>query len=138
MHRQNRGLTLMEILVSLVILSLVMVSLGNLFVGAKRLFLHSRSRVVGAEVGRRMMDPFQMHVRQNPSTPVANDGWGQINNWLRNVAGTWNGAALNGGNGIVYQPQYAVTNVVVTNPGTGQTETLRRVVLTIQWNEPNP
>ena len=61
----KKGLSLVEILVSLVIMGLVMVGLVNIFISGKRWTLHSRSRITAGELGRYFLDPLQMDVRQD-------------------------------------------------------------------------
>jgi Tfp pilus assembly protein PilV len=113
--RSSKGLTLMEIIIATLIFALVMAGLVNLFMAAKRLTLHARSRMQASELGKQFLDPLQMQVRQ--------DQWGA------NCLGTgvcapavWVLAP------ITYNAAYVVTGVAGT--------TLRRVDVTINWNEP--
>ena len=79
----KKGLSLIEILVSCVILALVLTGLVNIFIAGKRHVLHSRSRMTAVELGRFFLDPLQMHARQGESVPGAQDDWDQPNNNLR-------------------------------------------------------
>lgn len=76
---RKRALTLIEVLVSVVILALVMAGMTNLFISGKRYVLHSRARMTGGELGKFFLDPLQMAVRQdtwiNPNNPLANGIW---------------------------------------------------------------
>jgi Tfp pilus assembly protein PilV len=75
---RQKALTLMEILVSLVVLALVFLGLLNLFISGRKYLQHSQSRMVGSEFGKASLDPLQMEVRQDTwasnslgiSTPV--------------------------------------------------------------------
>ncbi len=113
------GVTLIEIIVSTLIMSLVMVGLANLYVVAKRYILHSRSRMAGGELGKYFLDPLQMHVRQ--------DNWNQANNSLSVGSYTGTNSTLDN---INYTPHYNITNITNTS--------LRRVRVNITWNETSP
>ena len=73
----KRALTILEILVSVIILSVVMVGITNLFISGKRLIIHSGSRMAGGEIGRLFLEPLNMAVRQGGT-----DGWSQSSNAL--------------------------------------------------------
>jgi Tfp pilus assembly protein PilV len=112
----QKALTLVEIVVALLILSLTMAGLVNIFIAGKRYILHSRSRMSGGELGKLFLDPLQMQVRQ--------DEWG--NNCLSAGIGCPGAESLQG---ITYTPTYQVNNVSGTN--------LRRVKVIINWQEPS-
>lgn len=126
----KKGLTLVEILVSSLILALIMIGLANLFVAGKRHILHSRSRMAGGELEKFFLEPLQMNVRQ--------DQWG--GNCLStngvNPPGCNTAAWIDPSSGIQYTPQYQIGGLLVDflNP-LGR---LRRVILTLNWNEPAP
>lgn len=61
----KKGFTLLEIIVSLVILSLTVAGLANIFVSGKKWLLHARSRMTAGELGKYFLDPLQMQVRQD-------------------------------------------------------------------------
>ncbi|KPK97392.1 MAG: hypothetical protein AMJ95_09345, partial [Omnitrophica WOR_2 bacterium SM23_72] len=63
--KERRGFTLMEALVSTVLISLVLVGLGNLFLGGKRWIGHRRYQITAAQVSKVFLDPLQMDVRQD-------------------------------------------------------------------------
>lgn len=116
----QKGLTLLEIIISTLILALVTGGLVNLFLAAKRHSLHSRSNIAGAELGRHFLDTLQSQVRQDQ----------------------WNTSCLGAGNciplvanvgGIQYSANYTITNVAL-----GNTTTVRRSRVTLNWNEPAP
>lgn len=111
----KKGLTLIEIIVSLVIMSITMAGLVNIFISARRHILHARTRMTGGELGKYFLDPLQMEVRQ--------DTWDNNNLSVR--------PPYNGTNQTIerinYRPIYNITNVTNT--------TLRKVVVDIVWNE---
>jgi Tfp pilus assembly protein PilV len=116
MHK--KALSLLEILIATMILSLVVIGLVNVFISGKRYVLHSRSRMTGAELGRYFIDPYQMQVNQGNWT----------NNCLSNST-----LCLNenmGLDGVTYNVSYSSSNV----PGT----TLRKLIANISWNEITP
>ena len=106
------GLTLLEILVSMVVFALIMGGLANLFISTKRLILRAGYQMSSAEIGKRFLDPLQLKVS----------------------ADTWNTNCLGQPNysdcppdevfgGITYHPTYQITNL----PGTN----LQKVVVTV-------
>ena len=76
--RKIAGLSLVEILVSMLVFSLVMSGLVNLFVSTRRITAHHRYRMTAAELGRYYLERLQMHVRQDwwdnpPNDPPFNN-----------------------------------------------------------------
>ena len=70
----KKALSLMEIIVSVTILTVVMAGLLNFFVSAKKHTAYSRSRVSAAELGKYFLDPLQMDVNWGkfyPQNPLA-------------------------------------------------------------------
>lgn len=59
------GFTLLEVLVSIIILVLCLTGMTSLFLSGKRLLFHAQYRTVGGELGRRFLDHLQMEVRQD-------------------------------------------------------------------------
>jgi len=124
----------MEVVVSLVIMSLVLVGLTNLFITGKRYIKHSRLRMTGGEIGKLFVDDFQRHVRQRESAPGNNDGWDQTANWLYIPpppidSWAWTAAIPTD----VYTPSYSVSRVF--DPSSGADLGLRRVTVDLEWNE---
>jgi Tfp pilus assembly protein PilW len=131
----KKGLSLLEILIAGVILTLVLAGLLNTFLAGKRWVLHNRLRMTGGELGKLFLDPLQGYVRQ--------DTWNQAGNSLNTVITYCDNDALHTQNpacppsadrtigGMEYSAQYNVTPHP-TNPN------IRKVVATIQWNEPQP
>ena len=61
----KKGLTMIEIMVSVIILALVVAGMANLFISGKRWVLISQTRMTTGELGRFFLDPLQMLVRQD-------------------------------------------------------------------------
>lgn len=68
------GLTLMEIIISTIILAVTLAGMTSLFVSSKKWLIHSHSKMAGAEIGRVFLNPLHMYVRQ--------DSWGDSDNAL--------------------------------------------------------
>ena len=128
------GVSLVEIIISMLILSLIMGGLANLFISTKRLTLHARSRMVGGELSRYFLNHLQLQVRQdtwNDSTNFLTQGEYKSSDDIpcsgystySNV--TW----LDEPNldGITYYPAQRVSVI----------DGLRKVRLTICWEEPS-
>lgn len=108
----KKALSLVEVLVSVMILALIMGGMANVFMTGKRFIFHSRARMAGGELGKFFLDPLQMDVR--------GDTWG--NNCLSAATGCPLAQTLSG---IIYTPVYEFSNVAGTS--------LRRVKVTISW-----
>ena len=133
---QKRSFTLVEIIVTTVILSLVMWGVLGLFIGGKRTIMHSRDRMTASEMGKIFLDPVQTHVRQ--------DTWDTANNSL--TLGTTYCDAVGGHAGsqnpfcpsvrevdsVNYTAQYDVYAVAGTN------NFLRQVKVQVNWTERSP
>lgn len=115
---RKKGFTLIEIIVSTVILALVIAGLTNIFVVGKRRIVFARSKMQTAELGRLFLDPLQNQVRQDE--------------WASNCLGSNTGCPTSPQNisGMNYAPTYNISNVSGTN--------LRRVTVIINWNETAP
>lgn len=111
-ERGRAGLTLMEIIVSMIIISLTILGLANLVVAGRRHIAHSRSRMVSSELGKYFVDPLANQVRQ--------DLWGST--CLSTGTGCPGGQNISG---ITYTPTYLIDDF----------NGMRRVRLTISWNE---
>jgi len=118
-----RGFTLLEIIVSTVILALVIAGMANIFVVGKRRIVSARSKIQGAELGRLFLDPLQGQVRQ--------DQWGS-NCLSNNTSCSQQPQPLDN---INYTPAYNISTISV---GVGNTLLLRKVKVTITWNETAP
>lgn len=124
---RREGATLLEVLVSVTLLALIMVGLLNVVVSGKRLLYHSRSRMGGGELGKVFLDILPQHVRE--------DQWNGSDynspNMLRLGTRSGTSQAISG---VSYSPTYNVVNV----PGDPTANRMRKVQLTITWNEPTP
>lgn len=75
---RSSGLTLVEIIISMVILALIMGGLANLFLAAKQYTLHSSFRMTAAELGRYYLERLHLHLSaetwdQSPVNPIPNN-----------------------------------------------------------------
>lgn len=136
---KNRGLSLLEILVSTILLALVVAALANIFIATKRLVMHTRSRAAAAELSRSYMDSLQMEISQlnwGVTTPSGN--------CLRMFAGrntaTWTDTTTN----TLYTPDYDANQDasididdmdIKPNPPNPPTDMICRVSLRIDWDE---
>jgi hypothetical protein len=62
-YSKRKSLSLLEILIAGIILTLVLVGLLNTFLAGKRWVLHNRLRMTGGELGKYFLDPLQNQVR---------------------------------------------------------------------------
>jgi len=117
-HRQaavnmnKRALTLLEIIISVVILALVMTGLVNVFVAARQFVQHSRNRMAAGEIGKRFIDPLQQYVRQDT--------------WSSNPLGT---NSLGNSTSGIYTASYAISS----HPSNAE---IKKVKATVTWSEP--
>ena len=119
-----RGLTLVEVIISTIILAITLAGMANLFISGKRWLMHSRSRVAGGEIGKLFLDPLSMQVQESD--------WDLGTNDLR-APRSWVGAPVTV-NQKLYTPTYTVSRVFNGPVDTG----LRRVEVTVSWPEVNP
>ena len=123
MLRAQKGFTLLEVLVSTIILSLIVGALASLYFGAKRWVLHSRMRMQATEVSTSYLDPLQRNVRQ--------DQWNPASNCLSTNGAAGCNAVVDTMEGVQYTPAYTIG----APPFGGNTKKVR---FTITWNEPIP
>ena len=119
---RKSGLSLLEIMISVLILAITLASLANVFVSGKRYILHARSRIRAAEMGKFFLEPLQMQVNQGA--------------WATNPLGQASGTPLSAGPGftldtIPYSGNYTISSVP-------NNTALRKVVLTVSWTENAP
>jgi hypothetical protein len=124
-YKDRIGLSLLEIIVALLILSLVMYGLTSLFIASKRFMYHSSSSVLSMEAGK--------YFFEDGGLAVTADNYSSGQNCL------YNDAACSGSdnvtyNGIRYNITYHTQNV--TN-STNANTTLRKVIINVTWNEPD-
>jgi Tfp pilus assembly protein PilV len=116
--KYSSGISMLEIIISMMILALVLVGLINVFVVSRGYMAHGRFRTSASQLATVFMDPLQNEVRQSD----------------------WNCATTNNlsvgekpGNavtidGVTYTPTYNITD---ESAGTA----LRRVRVNVTWNE---
>jgi prepilin-type N-terminal cleavage/methylation domain-containing protein len=72
---KNKGVTLLEVVIAMLILATIMAGFANVAVSGKRFVLHARNRGAGGNVGRMFLDPLALAVRQDTwadaSSPLA-------------------------------------------------------------------
>lgn len=114
----------MEILVSTVLVSVMLVGMINIFFAGRRYIQRSRLRMAGGELGRVFLEPLQNSVRQ--------DAWASGCLGSDGVLGC-PPVILSQGS-VTYTPDYTITTVQVGGVDT----TLKKVNLTIQYHENQP
>jgi hypothetical protein len=124
LYKDRIGLSLLEIIIALLILSLVMYGLTSLFIASKRFMYHSSSSVLSMEVGK--------YFFEDQGLVVTADNYTSGRNCL------YDDAACAGNdnvtyNGIRYNITYHTENV--TNSTNADT-TLRKVIINVTWVEP--
>jgi len=116
-RRKELGLTLIELIVSVVILALTLGGMVNLFGSAKRWIEDSQSRMTMAEVAKNVMGPLQMQVRE--------DQWSVGGNCLS--AGACPATTIT--------VQSKLYNVTYTITNDAPIANVNRVETTITWDE---
>ncbi|MFC1804235.1 prepilin-type N-terminal cleavage/methylation domain-containing protein [Candidatus Omnitrophota bacterium] len=119
----KRAVTLLEIIISMLILALLMAGLANIFISGKRYLLHTRARMTGGELGKSFLDPLQMDVRA--------DLWDQTCLGSNGMINCPDNTTING---IDYTRDYNITDVNNTNPEFS----LKKVLVRINWTEVGP
>lgn len=117
---KKKGFTLIEIIVSVMVLSLVLTGLAGIIISGKRWVLHSSARTAGTELGAAFLEPLMQGVRE--------DLWGST--CVSTADQTGCDTSTQNINGIPYTPSYDKSNVTGTD--------LRRVKITLVWTEPAP
>ena len=107
----NKAFSLLEIVISMVILALVMTGLVNVFVAGRKYIQHSRFRMSAGEIGSKFISPLQSYVRQDT--------------WSSNPFGTNSYPNLTSG---IYTASYTIS----THPSDAQ---IKKVVTKISWTE---
>lgn len=123
-YKNRTGLSLLEIIISLLILSLVMYGLTSLFVASKRMTYHSSSRVLSMDAAK--------YFFEDAGLAVTADNYTADQNCLYNDGSCVSNANITY-NGIRYNITYHTENV--TNSTSANT-TLRKVVINVTWDEP--
>ncbi|MFH1441886.1 MAG: prepilin-type N-terminal cleavage/methylation domain-containing protein [Candidatus Omnitrophota bacterium] len=137
--KRNQGVSLIEILVSCVIIALLVGGLGSIFVAGSRWITGIHSQSAAEEVGKLFLDPMQMHVRQSDwNTAGVNalalgishcdtDGTAPQNPLCQGAVPIINNARRQVGK-IDYNVEYNIQNSSLNN-------NVRRVRAIIRWQE---
>lgn len=144
MKNNKRGFTLLEIVISSIILAITSVGLAGICISGKKYIAHARARMAGGELGELFLNPLQSYVSQGERSILAFDGWDDVNNALRVTGGT-----LRYCDSVVTHTQqpfcppqadrtlagieYSATYQITAHPSTDK---IRKVVTTINWIEP--
>lgn len=116
----NRALSLLEILVSLIIVSAIILGIVGIFISGNKYVLHFQSRARVAELTKYFLDPLYKQVRQ--------DQWS--NNCLGAVVNCTN-QTVNSTQGM--ERSYNATYLV--NTSFANNSNLTKVVVYINWSE---
>jgi Tfp pilus assembly protein PilW len=116
--RDSAGLSLLEIIVSMMILAAALVGLINVFVMSNALLAHSRARVSASQLGTVFLEPLHSDVRLTDWNLSSNNLTVQTDVVKSPVAV----------NNIDITPKYTVAD----DPSGS---TIRRVSLNLTWNE---
>jgi prepilin-type N-terminal cleavage/methylation domain-containing protein len=115
----RKGMTLLEIIISMMILSLITVGIANVFLAAKKYVRFDRSRIVAAQLGRYYMDVLQLNVTAA--------------NW-RTASNNLTAQAYLDFNDTINRNMNYTINRTVDYPFDPAMK-IHRVKLTISWNE---
>ncbi len=121
----GRAVTLVEIIVALVILSLVMAGMANLFVSSRRWSGHAGSRLAGSGLAG--------HFLSLPGLAVSAESW------ETNCIGSNNGCdeQVYTLGGTDYTANYSVS-LAVTNASLVSIDSIHKLELRISWNDASP
>ncbi len=114
----QKGFSLLEIVVALIIIAIAVTGLANVFVLAKRHILHSRGRATASQVGRWYLEPLQRQVSPINFTNTClggNTAACDSTPWVDNTTAT------------NYVPSWTISSITNTS--------ISKVKLNIQWNE---
>ncbi len=116
----KKGMTLLEIIISMLILSFVSIGIANVFIAAKKHISKNRNKIIAAELGRYYMDALKVNVTQS--------NWGQSGNDLNLGNTTFN-------NNMNPLMNYTIWRNVDNASDPLLNNAVRGVRLTISWNE---
>ena len=148
MKNNRKALTILEILISSVILAITVAGLTGIFVSGKKYIHHARMRMSGGGLGAAFIDPSQVAVSQGQTVVGSLDGWNQSNNGLRvtpsgdfrycdsdpahasKQASFCPPVSARTMSNTEYSAKYKIEDVGTINP-------VRKVATTISWTEPD-
>jgi prepilin-type N-terminal cleavage/methylation domain-containing protein len=128
----KNGLSLLEILVSIIILAMLVVGLTQVFISARKFAIRSRSRMAAAQMSKVFLDYLQMHVNVTNWDSAGND----LTSGLRYCGGSGSpqqSECLPVADRILDNTTYNATYNITTDPA--RFGLLRQVALNITWNE---
>ncbi|MFH1398309.1 MAG: hypothetical protein ABIH27_07170 [Candidatus Omnitrophota bacterium] len=116
----KKGMTILEIVISMLIISFVSIGIANVFIAAKKHISKNRSKIIAAELGRYYMDILKVNVTQGT--------WDQPGNDLNLTNTMFN-------NNMNPLMNYTIWRNVTYANDTLLNNNVRGVRLTISWNE---
>jgi hypothetical protein len=131
----TKALSLLEIIISAVIMTVVIGGFAAIFLSGKRSILHNRSRVVSVQLGKLFLDYLQTYTRRSDwdtSTNALTDGTRYCDNDPAHAAQQQVGCPNSDDrtlDNITYRAQYTISS-----PYTN----IRKVKAAVSWNEPIP
>ncbi|MBI5872789.1 MAG: type II secretion system protein [Candidatus Omnitrophica bacterium] len=117
---KKKGFTLVEVMVSLVILALLAAGLFSVFVSARYMVVRSKRRLGAMEVARAEIEKNRQHIRA--------DRWDNASYPLFPADGTWRACAS------TTYPGYTVDCRVVQGPAV---DSYRTVTVRVRWSDPS-
>lgn len=131
--KKKEGLSLVEIIVATIILSLIATGLANVFVSVKRFNLNSQLRMVSGELEKFQFSRFSDAVRQDQWDSGAKDY--QAGNMLRRTSAVTEAPIILSSSPYP-ERQYTPTYTVEVPPSfpAGNTQ-MRKVKVTLTWTE---
>jgi len=125
--RKYKGVTLVELIVSVLILALIMAGLANIFYTSRRYIVLNRSRIQAVEFSKTVLENLSSFVRQDSWNNPANDLC--INTSAGCLPNNRNDYGTSSFNYVTYNTSYNVSNV--TNA-----PEIRKVKIKVNWTEP--
>lgn len=125
----QKGLSLFEIIVAAVLLSLAVAGLVGVFSSSRIHVQYSKTRVLAATLASFLLNNLSMEVRQAETSPGVADGWNQANNTLTVATGSVPGQTVTLSN-IPFNSSYTISGV---NDAAGNDTDLKRVQLAVNW-----
>ena len=117
----KKALSLLEIIISMVILALVVSGIAAVFVSSKKLIQHQRFRMAGGEIGKQFLEPLQAYIR--------GDSWGNAtSNCFESGNISQCPDVSNATNTTVYIANYTISNHTTDL-------NLKKVNVNITWTE---
>lgn len=128
---KKKALSLLEVIIATIILTLTFAGLAGVFVSGKNYLVHSRARLSTGEFGKFFLDPVNLDVKHNDWNPATLDFTNRLK-LTGSGALTFSGTVTQGLE--IYSARY---NVKVP-PGMLQQDQMRKMVITIGVTEPEP